>query len=83
LICKIKGIIRISDKDNIKKWNHFREFYFLSKLKKKLISWMWKSKEEKIRKQFHPSHLIEFLQNNDVSEDDNDTLNIFLNNWTI
>jgi hypothetical protein len=81
LICKIKGIIRISDKDNIKKWNHFREFYFLSKLKKKLISWMWKSREKQIRQLFHPSHLIQFLENNHVSDDDNSSLDIFLNHW--
>ena len=77
----INKIIGFVTKSKITKWNHFREFYFLSKLREKFISWMWKSKEEQIRKQFHPSHLINFLKDNNVSEDDGESLNIFLNQW--
>ena len=65
----------------INKWNHFREFYFLSKYRKQIISWMWKSRETKIRQQFHPSHLIRFLENNNVSEDDGETMDTFLTQW--
>ena len=42
---------------------------------------MWKSRESKIREQFHPRHLISFLENNDVSEDDLETIEKFLNQW--
>ena len=77
-INEIIGIVTIS---KITKWNHFREFYVLSKLRKKFISWMWKSRETKIRQQFHPSHLTLFLQNNNVSEDDDNALDVFLSQW--
>ena len=77
----INEIIGTVTKRKINKWNHFREFYFILKLRKKFISWLWKSRESKIREQFHPSHLINFLKNNNVSEDDTDTLNKFLNIW--
>jgi hypothetical protein len=63
------------------KWNHFREFYFLSKLRKKFVSWMWKSREERIRQRFHPNHLHEFFKNNLIQDDDNASLDIFLNKW--
>jgi hypothetical protein len=42
---------------------------------------MWKSRETKIRQQFHPSHLIRFLENNNVSEDDGETMDLFLRQW--
>ena len=57
-----------------KKINHFREFYFHSKFKKKFLSWMWKSKENKIKEKYHPRHLISFLE----SETD---LDVILNKW--
>jgi hypothetical protein len=84
-VCERMGSISFDNKQKINKWinkwNNFREFYFLSKLKKKLISWMWKSREKQIRQLFHPSHLIQFLENNHVSDDDNSSLDIFLNHW--
>ena len=49
-------------RDKLIKWNYFRDFYFLSKYRKKFISWMWKSREAKIRQQFHPNHLISYLE---------------------
>ena len=61
------------------KWNHFREFYFLSKLQKKIISWMWKSRETKIKEQFHPKHLHHFLEKNNISQDDGEEMDKFLN----
>jgi hypothetical protein len=42
---------------------------------------MWKSREIKIREQFHPKHLYIFLQNNEVSEDNNELIDAFLNQW--
>jgi Leucine-rich repeat (LRR) protein len=63
------------------KWNHFREFYFLSKLQKKFISWMWKSRESKIREQYHPKHLHHFLENNNISENDYEAIDKFLIQW--
>jgi hypothetical protein len=42
---------------------------------------MWKSRESKIKEQFHPSHLINFLESNDISENDDKALDIFLNQW--
>jgi hypothetical protein len=57
IICEIIGNITIHNKDKINKWNHFREFYFLSKLRKKFISWMWKSRETKIKELCNPIHL--------------------------
>ena len=71
----------IGNKLDINKWNHFREFYFLSKLRKKLISWMWKSRENKIKEQFHPKHLVSYLEQNNVSEDDGETLENFIKQW--
>ena len=35
------------NKNNINKWNNFRNFYFHLKFKKKIISWMWKSREKR------------------------------------
>ena len=49
--------------------------------KKKFISWMWKSREDRIKNQFHPRHLINFLENNNVSEDNNSCLDMFLKQW--
>jgi Leucine-rich repeat (LRR) protein len=80
-ICEIIGNITINDIDKIIKWNNFREFYFLSKLRKKIVSWMWKSREAKIRQLFHPSHLTDFLKNNNVFENDDVSLDMFLDNW--
>ena len=78
----INKIIGIVTKSKINQWNHFREFYFLSKLRKKIISWMWKSRESKIREQFHPSHLIRFLETNNISENDGEEMDKFLIQWT-
>jgi hypothetical protein len=54
---------------NIIKFNLFREYYFLSRLKKKFISWMWKSREKKIKEQFHYKHLLRFMEESDNLED--------------
>jgi hypothetical protein len=40
---------------------------------------MWKSREAKIKEQFHPRHLLCFLENNNISEDDGEELDKFLN----
>ena len=71
---KKKDIVKIN------KWIHFREYYFLSKLKSKFLSWMWKSREKQIQQRFHPSKLIEFLKT--VNDDDGEALDNFINSWT-
>jgi hypothetical protein len=63
---------------NIQKFNRFREYYFLSRLKKKFLSWMWKAREKAIREQFHYKHLIRFMEESDVNVD----LDPFLENFT-
>jgi hypothetical protein len=67
------------NRENIAKFNWFREYYFLSRLKKKIISWMWKSREKVIREQFHYKHLIRFMEEND--NDGNVDLEPFLENF--
>jgi hypothetical protein len=67
-------------RENIAKFNWFREYYFLSKLKKKFLSWMWKSREKAIREQFHYKHLVRFMEEND--NDGNVDLDPFLENFT-
>jgi hypothetical protein len=67
-------------KNKIQIINRFRELYFLLKLKKKILSWMWKSREKRIQTQFHPSHLYVFLENG-IQEDDNEAMDEFLNKW--
>jgi Leucine-rich repeat (LRR) protein len=57
------------NRENIAKWNRFREYYFLSSLKKKFISWMWKSREERIKEQFHYKHLLRFMEESDNLKD--------------
>ena len=37
-------------------------------LKKKFLSWMWKSREKKIKKQFHYKHLLRFMEESDDLE---------------
>lgn len=65
------------DQENIIKFNWFREHYFLSRLRKKFISWMWKAREERIKEQFHYKHLIRFMEESDDLED----LDPFLENF--
>ena len=65
------------DQENIAKWTRFREYYFPSKLKKKIISWMWKAREERIKEQFHYKHLLRFMEESDDLED----LDPFLENF--
>jgi CO dehydrogenase/acetyl-CoA synthase beta subunit len=65
----------------INKFTHFREFYFLSKLRKKFISWMWKSREERIKEQFHPDILYSAINTFNDSEDSNELDNWIKNNW--
>jgi Leucine-rich repeat (LRR) protein len=67
------------NRENITKFNWFREYYFLSRLKKKFISWMWKSREKAIREQFHYKHLLRFMEENGDLE--NVDLDPFLENF--
>ena len=60
---------------------NFSRTLFSYEIQKKIISWLWKSRESKIRQQFHPKHLNNFLEHNNVSEDDGETLDKFLNQW--
>jgi hypothetical protein len=41
---------------------------------------MWKSREERIKEQFHYKHLLRFMEENDYSEDAD--LEPFLENFT-
>jgi hypothetical protein len=61
----------------LKKWNHFRDFFFLSKLRKKFISWMWKSRETKIKQLCNPIHLQNILN------EDCETFHNFLDSFGI
>ena len=70
----INGIM----KENNCLFNHFREVYFLSKLKKKFLSWMWKSREERIKQEFHPNNLWMAISNFENSNDSEE-----LNQWMI
>ena len=36
----------------------------------------------KIKEQFHPKHLYHFLEDNNVSEDDSESLDKFLKQWS-
>jgi hypothetical protein len=60
-------------------WNRFRFFYFLSKFRKKFLSWMWKSREKKIKERYHPKHLFAFIDNG--FKDADNGLDDFLNAW--
>ena len=42
---------------------------------------MWKSRETKIREQFHPKHLHHFLETNNISEDNYEAMDKFLIQW--
>ena len=64
---------------NSNAWNHFRFYYFLSKFRKKFLSWMWKAREKQIQQRFHPSKLLEFLQT--VDNEDGEALDAFIDEW--
>jgi hypothetical protein len=68
----------IIKKSNI--FTHFREFYFLSKLRKKFLSWMWKSREKSIQEKYHFKYLEEVIKNNE-NNPNFDLDNDFLNTW--
>jgi len=70
---------RSNRNNNLNKLYHFREFYFLSKFKKKFISWMWKSREPRIKEQFHYKYLEEIIKINENNPDFD--LNEFIENW--
>jgi hypothetical protein len=76
-ICKIVG----NDSNKINKLAHFREFYFLSKFKRRFISWMWKSRKERIEKEFHPNILISAINSFNDSEDSTELDNWLKKNW--
>jgi hypothetical protein len=72
-----EGIELFKKKVNI--INSFRNTFYLSKYKDKMISWKIKSKEKKIQEQYHYKHLWKFLEENDLLESyDNDMLDVFL-----
>jgi hypothetical protein len=66
-------------KENNSLFNHFREVYFLSKLKKKFLSWMWKSREIRIKERYDPKYLFETIKINESNEEFD--LDDFLNTW--
>ena len=66
------SLIRV--KQNIKIVNNFRHLYYSLQFKKKIIKWLWKSREKKIMEKYHPNYLLENLEEN-INLDD------FLNNW--
>ena len=66
-------------KNKILQLNRFRHFFFSLRLKKRFISWLWKSREKRIREAFHYKHLLKFLEEN---ENESEALDKFLNDWT-
>ena len=52
--------------NRIKIWNRFRELCFMVRLRNRFISWMWKSRERKIRELCHYKHLDGFLNDNEL-----------------
>jgi Leucine-rich repeat (LRR) protein len=73
----INQVIGTITKLKIQKWNHFQEFYFLSKLRKKIISWMWKSRETKIKQLCNPIHL------ENIINEDCETFQNFLDSFGV
>jgi Leucine-rich repeat (LRR) protein len=77
-ICNIlddnnNSLIKI--KQNIKIVNNFRYLYYSLLLKKQFRKWLWeKVREKQIMDKYHPSYLVENL-------DENTDLDEFLNNW--
>jgi hypothetical protein len=49
----------------------FKFLYYSLKFKNKFRYWLWeKVREKKIKKQFHPNMLSEFLKDNDIDDID-------------
>jgi hypothetical protein len=63
---------------NIENFNHFRKCYFIYKMEKNFISWMWKVREKKAKEQFHYKHLFRFIEEHGEDAD----LEPFLENFT-
>ena len=61
-------------KNNVKKLIKFLTLFYCLKFKKKFNQWLLKSQEKAIKKKYHPSNLISYL-------DDNSELDQFLENW--
>jgi hypothetical protein len=58
-------------KAKIKIWNRFRELFYTLKYKSRFRSWLWeKVRLQKIKNQFHPSHLMTQLENEEVDLDE-------------
>jgi hypothetical protein len=82
LICINNPISEIINAENTKEktikiqiLNTFRNLYYSLKYKKQFLHWLWvKIREPKIMQRYHPSYLIENLQ------EDTD-LDVFLDNW--
>ena len=63
-----------NNKNIIQTLRNFRYTYYLLKFKKHFKRWLWeKVREPKIMKRFHPSHLDELLETDD--------LEVFLDDW--
>jgi len=62
-------------------WNRFLELYFARRLKDRFISWMWKSREAKIRALCDPKHLNAYIRT--IPDEDVDTLDSFLNTFGV
>ena len=59
--------------------NRFRELYYILKYKKRFLHWLLKSREKQIQEQYHPKHLLDFIEKN--PEADNEILDEFLKSW--
>jgi Leucine-rich repeat (LRR) protein len=63
-------------KKEIQTINNFRYLYYSLKFKKRFFDFLWlKIREPKIRKRYHPSNVIENLQDTDLDD--------FLDNWLL
>jgi hypothetical protein len=59
----------------------FKELYYSLKCKKRIVQWMWKSREIRLQQRYHPDHLIQFLEENHIDNEDTEALDEFLSNW--
>jgi len=57
-------------KANVRILNNFRFLYHCIKYKNKLRKWLWKSRENKVKEEFHPDRIIELLEGKDIDDID-------------
>ena len=48
----------------------FRDLYYCIKYKNKFRKWLWKSREKKVKEEYHPDRLREMLEGKDINDID-------------